>query len=75
MMIMAKGGMIEGRVTDVTGQPIAGVTIYNEEYYWFDSQASSHQRRRRPFSDRPTFPSPSRALTTASQHNACNPTT
>lgn len=38
VMIMHKGGVIKGRVTDAGGRPIAGVPIYNEEYYWFDSR-------------------------------------
>ncbi len=36
--VMRKGGVVEGRVIDVAGQPISGVRIYTGEYYWFDSR-------------------------------------
>ena len=35
MMVMRKGEMIQGRVTDEDGQPIANARIYDSEYYWF----------------------------------------
>ena len=38
VMIMRKGGVIEGHVIDKTGRPIAGVRIYTEENYWFGSR-------------------------------------
>ena len=38
VMILLKGGVIQGHVTDGAKRPIAGVRIYTEEYYWLDSR-------------------------------------
>ena len=37
VMVMRKGGTIEGRVIDETGRPISGVRIHTKERYWLDS--------------------------------------
>jgi beta-lactamase regulating signal transducer with metallopeptidase domain len=37
VMVMRKRATIEGRAIDRTGRPIAGVSIYDSEYYWFNS--------------------------------------
>lgn len=38
VMILRKGGTIQGHVTDETKRPIPGVRIYTEEGYWLDSR-------------------------------------
>ena len=35
-MTMRKGGVLEGRVVDETGRPVAGAHVYTDEYYWLD---------------------------------------
>ena len=37
VMVMRKGGTIEGRVIDETGRPVSGVRIHTKEPYWSDS--------------------------------------
>ena len=36
VMTMRKGGVLEGRVVDETGRPVAGAHVYTDEYYWLD---------------------------------------
>jgi beta-lactamase regulating signal transducer with metallopeptidase domain/protocatechuate 3,4-dioxygenase beta subunit len=38
VMIMRKGGTIQGRVTDKDGKPIRNAAIHESEYYWFGSK-------------------------------------
>lgn len=34
-MVMKKGDTVHGRVVDLSGEPLAGVQLYEDEYYWF----------------------------------------